>query len=486
MTERRRFRWAPRAARTRIIGWVLLLVLLALGLVTLVTWRLLVRSVDERMDTALRAEVEEFTQIASSAVDPDTGEPFASVGDVLQTVITYNLARPNEKFLGYVDGVYRFQSRIEAPVLLSEDTRFTELVGSVTETQAGTYDSAAGEVRYLAVPVALEGDPSQGVAVVAYFADQERESANETAQLMLAVGAGTMLLAAAGAWVVAGRVLAPVRGVVATAQGITETDLSGRIPIEGRPGDELTELAATVNAMLDRVERGVAAQRRFLDDAGHELRTPITIVRGHLDVLDPDDPVDVRETAALVDDELGRMNRLVSDLLLLAKAEQPEFVRPQPVDVAALTTEVFGKARGLGEREWVLETVARADVRLDPQRITQAVLALADNAARYTAPGDQIALGSQISGGELRIWVADSGPGIAEQDRARVFERFARGAAGARRSDGAGLGLSIVQAIVAAHGGRVLLDTRPGSGATFTVVLPADEQLHEPEPEEDA
>jgi two-component system, OmpR family, sensor kinase len=466
-------RWSPRAARTRIIGWVLLMVLLALALVTFVTWRLLIRTIDERMDTALRAEVEEFTQIASADVDPETGRPFSSVADVLQTVITYNLARPNEKFLGYVDGEYRFQSRIEAPILLSEDAGFAALVGSVTETRAGSYASAAGEVRYLAVPVVLAGDPSRGVTVVAYFADQERESADESAQLMLAVGAGTMLLAAAGAWVVAGRVLQPVRDVAATAQGITETDLSGRIPVDGRPGDELTELAVTVNAMLDRVERGVAAQRQFLDDAGHELRTPITIVRGHLDVLDPADPADIRDTVALVDDELDRMNRLVSDLLLLARAEQPEFVRPQPVDVAALTADVFGKVRRLAEREWVLETAADADVPLDPQRLTQAVVALADNAARYTAPGDRIALGSQVSGGELRFWIADSGPGVAEEDRERIFERFARGAAGARRSDGAGLGLSIVQAIVAAHGGRVLLDSRPGSGATFTLVLPA-------------
>ncbi len=476
-TDRRPLRrWGPRAARTRIIGWVLLLVLLALALVTFVTWRLLVRTVDERMDTALRAEVEEFTAIASADVDPGTGLPFASVADVLQTMITYNLARPNEKFLGYVDGQYRFQSRIEAPVLLSQDAAFTELAGTVTRTGTGSYDSAAGEVRYLAVPVTLEGDPSRGVAVVAYFADQERETADESARIMLLVGAGTMLLAAAGAWVVAGRVLQPVRDVAATAQGITGTDLSGRIPVDGRPGDELTELAVTVNAMLDRVERGVAAQRRFLDDAGHELRTPITIVRGHLDVLDPADPDDVRDTVALVDDELDRMNRLVSDLLLLARAEQPEFVRPQPVDVAALTTDVFGKVRRLAEREWVLETAADADVPLDPQRLTQALVALADNAARYTAPGDRIALGSQVAGGELRFWVADTGPGIAEADRARVFERFARGAAGARRSDGAGLGLSIVQAIAAAHGGRVLLDSRPGAGATFTVVLPADVQ----------
>ncbi|PRY50578.1 signal transduction histidine kinase [Geodermatophilus tzadiensis] len=470
---RARRRLAPRAARTRIIGWVLLMVLMALAVVTLVTWQLLVRATNERMDVALTAEVGEFRRIIEGNVDPRSGEPFRSVADVLQTMITYNLARPNEKFLGYVDGGYRFQSRIEAPVLLSEDTAFTRLVASVEQTTSGRYASGAGEVRYLAVPVSLEGDPSRGVAVVAYFADQERQAADDTATLMLGVGAVTLLLAAAGAWVVAGRVLAPVRAVAHTAQGITETDLSGRIPVDGRPPDELTDLAVAVNAMLDRVETGVAAQRRFLDDAGHELRTPITIVRGHLDVLDPADPDDVRQTVALVDDELERMNRMVSELLLLARAEQPEFVRPQPVDVAELTAEVFGKVQRLGDRDWQLGALARADLLLDPQRLTQAVVALADNAARYTAPGDRIVLGSRLTGGQLLVWVDDTGPGIAEADQARVFERFARGGSGARRSDGAGLGLSIVQAIAAAHGGRVELHSRPGDGATFTLVLPA-------------
>ena len=469
----RRWRWWPRAARTRIIGWVLLLVLLALAVVTLVTWRLLISATDERMDVTLETEVFEFRQITAEGFDPRTGQPFTSVADVLETVITYNLARPNEKFLGYVDGEYRYQSRIQAPVVLGRDPEFTELVGSVTETTSGSYDSGAGEVRYLAVPVTLQGDPSRGVAVVAYFADQERQRADETAQLMLGVGALTTLLAAGGAWVVAGRILRPVRDVAATAQAITETDLSRRIPVEGRPPDELTHLVTSVNAMLDRVAGGVAAQRRFLDDAGHELRTPITIVRGHLDVLDPTDPDDVRESVALVDDELDRMNRLVTELLLLARAEQPEFLRTQPVDVHALTTEVFDKVRQLGDREWVLETAAVVDAVLDPQRVTQALVALADNAVRYTEPGDRIAVGSQLTGGELRFWVADSGPGVAEGDRGRVFERFARGEAGARRSDGAGLGLSIVQAIAVAHGGRLVLDSLVGRGSTFAVVLPA-------------
>ncbi|MGR6966261.1 sensor histidine kinase [Geodermatophilus sp. URMC 61] len=469
----RRRSWVPRAARTRIIAWVLLLVLLALGIVTLVTWRLLIAATDERIDITLEAEIEEFRRILEGDVDPRTGEPFGSVEDVLQTLITYNLARPNEKFLGYVDGRYRYQSRIEAPVLLSRDDAFTREVGAVADPTWGRYESGAGEVRYLAVPVTLDGDPARGVAVVAFFADQERQAADDAARLMLTVGALTLLLAAGGAWVVAGRVLRPVRDVAATAHGITETDLSRRIPVDGRPADELTDLAASVNEMLDRLEAGSAAQRRFLDDAGHELRTPITIVRGHLEVLDPTDSTDVRETVALVDDELDRMNRIVSDLLLLARAEQPQFVRPQPVDVAALTAEVFDKVRRLGDRDWVLEAAADVDAELDTQRVTQALVALADNAVRYTVPGDRVSLGSRLSGGELRFWVSDTGPGVPEEEQARVFERFARGTSGARRSDGAGLGLAVVQAIAVAHGGRAVLDSVLGRGTTVSLVLPA-------------
>jgi two-component system, OmpR family, sensor kinase len=195
----------------------------------------------------------------------------------------------------------------------------------------------------------------------------------------------------------------------------------------------------------------------------------------------------VRATVALADDELGRMNRMVSDLLLLARSEQPSFLHVERVDVAALTAEIVGKVGRLGDREWVLETAARVDAQLDPQRITQAVVALADNACRHTRPCDRIGLGSQLTGGWLRFWVSDTGPGVDAADRDRIFERFARGSTAARRSDGAGLGLSIVRAIAHAHGGQVLLDSAPGRGATFTLELPADtDERHPRRPGTDA
>ena len=283
------------------------------------------------------------------------------------------------------------------------------------------------------------GDPARGVIVAAYLADEERSDADAAARLMLIVGAVTLLGAVGAAWLVAGRIF--VRYGISPKQ---------RRPLP-KPISRNASRAVAVTAMnsatwchRQRHARPGGDRRRcpaaVLDDAGHELRTPITIIRGHLEVLDPTDPADVTSTVALVDDELERMNRMVSDLLLLAQSEQPAFLRPELVDVASLTTDTFDKVALLGDRDFVVEAVADVHAILDPQRITQALVALADNACRYTDSGGRIALGSRVEQGWLRFWITDSGPGVSDDDRQRIFQRFARGGAASRRSDGAGLG----------------------------------------------
>jgi signal transduction histidine kinase len=225
--------------------------------------------------------------------------------------------------------------------------------------------------------------------------------------------------------------------------------------------------------MLDRLDSAFAAQQRFLDDAGHELRTPVTVVRGHLEVLNVRDPGEVAEVRDLALDELDRTGRLIGDLTLLAKARRPDFVRPAPVDLARLTEEVADKASALGPRRWTVEARAEAVVHADQQRLTQALLQLADNAVKHTRDGDQIAIGSAATRSQARLWVRDQGPGVAPADVERIFERFGRAAAASgRNEEGSGLGLAIVTAIAEAHGGRVGLDSRPGHGATFTLMFP--------------
>ena len=274
-----------------------------------------------------------------------------------------------------------------------------------------------------------------------------------------------ILIAGLASWI-AGRLLSPVRRLRDTARGITDGDLGGRLEVTGH--DDLSDLQRTFNDMLDRLESAFVTQRQLLDDAGHELRTPLTILRGHLEVLDASDPDDVAATRTLLLDETDRMSRLVNDLLMLAKARRPDFVAVQPTDVETLTHGVLDRARALADRTWLLDAVARGHAQLDGQRITQALLQLADNAARHTQPGDEIGIGSRHHEGRVELWVRDTGPGVAPELRTQIFERFTRGD---HSDEGFGLGLSIVRAIAEAHGGDVVLDDTT-TGATFRLRLP--------------
>jgi len=224
--------------------------------------------------------------------------------------------------------------------------------------------------------------------------------------------------------------------------------------------------------MLDRIEAAMHSQRAFVSDAGHELLTPITVIREHLE-LPGDDPQERRETLALVDDELARMSRLVEDLLTLARAERTDFLRYEEVDLDLFTEELLSKAEKLAPRRWTLDALGQGRITADRQRLTQAVMNLAANAAQHTTADQEIALGSEMRNGGAVFWVRDQGPGIPEADHARIFKRFARGGDGRRRSDGAGLGLAIVDAIAHAHGGHVELVSAASLGAKFTVYVPA-------------
>jgi signal transduction histidine kinase len=168
------------------------------------------------------------------------------------------------------------------------------------------------------------------------------------------------------------------------------------------------------------------------------------------------------------------MQRIVTDLLTLAKVERPDFLSLEAVDLATLTDELIDKVRPLGDREWDVDGRARGIVIADRQRLSQAMLQLAQNAVQHTSPGEVVALGSEIRAGEARLWVRDTGEGIPAAELDAIFGRFAR-AKRRRVSEGAGLGLSIVRAIAEAHGGRVEVQSALNEGSTFTVVVPVDQ-----------
>jgi two-component system, OmpR family, sensor kinase len=463
MTERR-FRVGFRA---RVLGAFVALVAGATLGGLMIQRAVLLQRHERDVDATLEQEVAELEKLAGGT-NPTTGQPFGrDAAAIFETFMDRNVPADGEVFLAFAGGLIKRSAA--SPVSLEQDRALVERWLALTESEWGNLSTDAGPVRYVAVPLRVDGQ-TQGLFVVANFLQGERDEIDSSTRVAAVVAIGVLLLATAAAWFVAGRLLRPVRRLTAAAESISDTELDRRIPVEG--SDEIARLAHRFNEMLDRLASSFATQREFIDDAGHELATPITIVRGHLELMG-DDPEDRRETVALVTQELDRMARIVDDLLLLAKAEQPDFLQPDTIELADFTADLMAKARALGDRQWTLDASATGTIHADRQRLTQAMLNLARNAVDHTPADATVAIGSAWAGNTVRLWIRDTGPGIDPSEHERLFERFARGRTGRHRSRGAGLGLAIVRSIAEAHGGHVELASRPGAGATFTISLPA-------------
>jgi len=462
--------------RTRILAAVLALAAFGLTLAGSTAYLLLRERTDDRINEYLTLSVEEFRALAKDGVDPRTGKPFATASDLVYIAIQRTVPPAASGVVGLVSGEVRWTQPASVQLRPEKDPQLVsqlELIGMNEHVQIRQVTTRLTDYRYIAVPVSVTGDPATAVLVFVHDRSAEHAELTATVRTYGVVSLASLLLIAVVGWVVAGRLLAPLRLLGATARRITDSDLSDRIPASGH--DDVSELTRTVNQMLDRLETAFDSQRLLLDDAGHELRTPLTILRGHLELLDPADPADTSATRALALDEVDRMHRLVEDLVTLAKADRPDFAQLAPVDVGRLTDDVLDKARTLGQRRWSIDERAEATARLDTQRITQALLQLAANAVKFSAEGTTIAFGSTVRNGRVRLWVRDEGQGVSPEDAERIFERFARGQAG-RGVEGSGLGLPIVAAIAEAHAGTVRLTSRPGSGSTFVLDLPTHTQ----------
>ncbi|SPL95585.1 two-component sensor histidine kinase [[Actinomadura] parvosata subsp. kistnae] len=458
------------SARARIVGWMLVVVGIALAVAVSVTWSTLLARLDHRMDLELGNEVEKLRRYAASAHDPQSGQPLADVEDLMIGYLQLNAPDRWETFFSILDGKAHKISAVPPPVRLDTDERLVARMARATRVERHEMETSKGTVHYAVIPVSVSGDPRRGHFVVAHFYDRNRDDIVDAVGVLGLSALAAMALAGAAGWLVAGQVLSPVRLVRQTAEQISDSsDLTRRLDVPG--DDDVAALASTFNHMLDRLEQAFVVQRHFMDDAGHELRTPITVIRGHLELMS-DDPDDRAETLALVTDELDRMNRIVDDLLTLAKAEQPGFLALDNVELADLTVSVVAKARALGDRQWRVDEVAEARLPADRHRLTQALMQLVANAVRHTADGDVIAVGSAVRDGRVELWVRDSGPGVAPAERERIFGRFVRGAGRTGAHDGAGLGLAIVRSIAQAHGGTVQATEAPGGGACFVMSLP--------------
>lgn len=408
----------------RILGWYVGLVAVAFVAALLLQRGFLIDQVSRDADRALNEEAASLRLLADG-IDPETGAPFGGdVAAIFDMFLARNVPLEGEGIVTIV-GAHPYKSdilgaRLAQSSLVSEWSAVNETVQREVET------AEFGRIRYLAVPLDFGGD-TLGVFVATIFMDSRLSAVDAVGRLGALVYGSIFVLASALAWMAAGRVLRPLRTLTEAAESIRETDWSRRIPVEG--GDEIAVLGRTFNSMLDRLEATFATQRRFVDDAGHELRTPITVIRGNLELMG-DDPEERQQTVDVVTDELDRMARIVDELLDLAKAEQPDFVQPQPLDLADLTRDVAAKGESLGGRPWAVDAVAKVVLIADRQRITQAIMNLMRNALEHTPDGTPVSVGSRVVGDTAWIWVRNAGPGIPLEDRERLFERFSRGGRG--------------------------------------------------------
>lgn len=459
------------SARARIIGAMVVLVAIAFASALVLSAQFLSARTDALVDDRLTHAATSFRTFAESP----SGRSHFSVDELLTRYLQDTVANRAETAFSLLDDAPHRRMGGDPPVRLDKDAAFLASIADQSEPVHGSYKTASGTIVYALIPVQVAGDPTRGALVSIQFRNEVAAPLYSSLGIFALAGALAVMGAGIASWVIAGRVLAPVRQVRETAESISETDLRGRIDVVGR--DDVAALATTFNRMLDRLETAFATQKQFVDDAGHELRTPITVIRGQLELIS-DDPADRRETIALVTDELDRMGRMVNDLLVLAKSEQPDFVVFAEVDLADLVVDALSKVSMLGAQHWVLDELAEGRIKADGQRLTQALMQLASNAVSYTPVDGTIALGSRLvlggsHGDRLFLWVRDTGTGMDKEAQQGIFARFHRGSS-PRQASGAGLGLAIVQSIAHAHGGSVAVESAPGTGTTFTMELPAE------------
>jgi heavy metal sensor kinase len=372
--------------------------------------------------------------------------------------------------------IVSFGEVAHSPMIPPRSVRLA-LAGRLTLTNA-SLGPARQPFRLLATPVFREAQ--QQLVVVAAPLQGVDEAVDRILNLLLIAGPVAMAVAGIGAWWLLRRALDPVERMRRKAEEIGFDQLHERLAVP-KAKDEIGQLAATLNAMLDRLEAGVLANRQLIADASHELRTPLAAMRVELDVSlrDGHRTAAEREVLESVREDVDRMSRTVDNLITLARADEGRLdLLSDEVDLDQALDEAARPLWALAEAKQVRLHTTGEPVRTrgDEQRLQHALTNLIENAIKFTPPGGEVTLSSWRRGGEVGVTVSDTGPGIPADARPHVFDRFYRvDRSRSRESGGSGLGLAICREIATAHGGRVWVDSEEGKGSAFSLALPAEE-----------
>ncbi len=359
----------------------------------------------------------------------------------------------------------------------------TPAVAASHQGKAFTIDAKGNDFR----AVALVLPNGQGTVVAAQSLGELDKTVGKLGFFFLLIGLLLITLIAIASRIVIKVGMRPLEDVEETAEQIAAGDLSARMP-DANPHTEVGRLVTSLNTMLARIESSFDARtesenklRRFVADASHELRTPLTAIRGFSELyrqgaVSGEEPT--RELLGRIEGESKRMGALVEDLLLLARLDQAREMESKPVNLNELVESAVASARAAGPDHPVSFTSTDGELFAlgDETRIHQVVANLLANARAHTPAGTKVDVSLKRDADGIRISVADNGPGLSEEDQKRIFERFYRADPSRVRVDGegSGLGLSIVDAVMAAHGGTVTVQSELGKGATFTLFFPVE------------
>jgi two-component system, OmpR family, sensor kinase len=478
-------RLAPRGLRWRLAGWVALVTLVCTGIAFAAVYQDTGTQLRHQVDTELGVYANELSHDLTRADEARTPQRLA------RTATRYVLDQPfnagSTLLFVTVPGVATTTNRSElfaAPAPDNNETAADQanegrlsmrlLMAPPGYTTLALPDIGKLRVlkRTVRTPAGLHATVGVGEPLAAVAHGQEGVARAFVLAGMLAL-AGALL----ASYLIGSRVSRPLRRMAGVAARVDAGDLRPRIHEHGGQSEEVQVLADAFNHMLDRLTDAFAGQRAFVADASHELRTPLTVIRGQLEVLasqESPSAEEVRRVQRLVLAEIARITRLVDDLLLLANTEQTEFLRLESIDVPSFVSELWDGVSLLAERRYELGPIPAGTLQADPDRLAQALRNLIGNAIEHTDEDVGI-VRMRVEGasaGKIRFLVEDDGPGIAVQERERVFDRFHRtDPARDRASGGTGLGLAIVRAIVEAHGGSVSAAQSPEGGARMVIEL---------------
>jgi two-component system OmpR family sensor kinase len=480
----------PSGLRWRLAGWVALVVMISSAITFVAVYRGTGTQLRHEIDSEIEGDAGELGhaltaaharsshQVAAAARSYIQGQPF-SAGSTLLFVLVPGVAPSTNQ-----PELFGNPSPDEGETVAEQDQE-NRMARRLLTVGVGfsTIDLPdIGELRLLkqTVPIPAARSPSgQRVTVgvgepLASVAHAQRGVARAFILAGFLALAGALL----ASLLIGTRFSRPLRRMAAVAAHVDAGDLHPRIHDVGRESEEVRVLADAFNHMLDRLTDAFAGQRAFVADASHELRTPLTVIRGQLEVLaaqrQPSGP-EVRRVERLVQAEIARITRLVDDLLLLAKAEQQQFLRVEGIDLPSFVQELWDAIGLLGaERRFELGPVPAGTLTADPDRLAQALRNLIGNAIEHTVDGAGLVRldVEPAAPGNVRFVVQDDGPGIPPDQCERVFDRFHRtDTARDRASGGTGLGLAIVRAIAEAHGGQVAAGRSAAGGARFELEL---------------